>query len=89
MDRSRSWHGRLHCQYFWVDARVTRQNGRWLASVDTLDGPTLALGGTALSALVSALEPFDGMTMELIHSAPTDLIRLLESQAERPTPPRA
>lgn len=76
--RSEKWHGRLHCQFFWVDARVSRHNGRWLASVDSPNGPTLAWGKTALSALVEALEPFEGITMELIHSAPSDLMHLLE-----------
>jgi hypothetical protein len=80
MRRNDAWHGRLYSQYFWVDARVSRQNGRWIASVDTPDGPNLARGRTALSALVEALEPFDGLAMELIHSAPADLIRLLEAQ---------
>lgn len=72
------WHGRLYCQFFWVDTRVARQNGKWLASVDTPNGPTLAAGRTALSALVAALEPFEGVAMDLIHSAPPELIRLLE-----------
>ena len=43
------WHGRLYCEYFWVDARVSRQNGNWVASVDSPDGPTLAAARTALS----------------------------------------
>lgn len=73
------WHGRLYCQYFWVDTRVSRHNGKWIASIDTPDGPTLAAGRTALSALVAALEPFPGIAMDLIHSAPPELIRLLET----------
>jgi hypothetical protein len=50
MAGTEKWHGRLFCQYFWVDTRVSRHNGRWLASVDTPDGPTLAYDRTALSA---------------------------------------
>jgi hypothetical protein len=68
----------LHSEFFWVDVRVSRHNGRWIASVDTPDGPTLAWGRTALSALVEALEPFEGIKMDLVHSAPPDLVRLLE-----------
>jgi hypothetical protein len=79
MIRADTWHGRLYCQFFFVDARVTRHNGRWSASVDTPEGPTLAWGRTALSALIEALEPFEGMSMELVHSAPSDLVRILES----------
>jgi hypothetical protein len=71
------WHGRLYSQYFWVDARLSRQNGRWIASIDTPDGPSLGWGRTALSAMIGALEPFDGMAMDLLHSAPADLTRLL------------
>jgi hypothetical protein len=77
MRRKKSWQGRLQCDYFWVDARLSRQNGRWIASVATPDGPTLAWGGTALSALVGALEPFNGIAIDLIHSAPRDLIQIL------------
>lgn len=73
------WHGRLYCEYFWVDARVSRQNGNWIASVDSPEGPTLAAARTALSALAEALEPFEGMRLELLDSAPPDLVRLLES----------
>lgn len=81
LSRHDSWHGRLYSDYFWVDARVTRLNGRWVASVDTPDGPTLAYGRTALSALIESLEPFEGIALDLIHSAPADLIRLLEAPA--------
>jgi hypothetical protein len=73
------WHGRLYCEFFWVDARVSRQNGNWIASVDSPHGPTLAAARTALSALAEALEPFEGVRMELLDSAPPELVRLLES----------
>ena len=79
MIQADKWHGRLYSHYFWVDARLSRQNGQWLASVDAPHGPTLAWGRTALVALVEALEPFEGMTMELIRSAPPDLLKLLEA----------
>jgi hypothetical protein len=78
MGKTDQWHGRLYCEFFWVDARLSRQNGSWIASVDSPDGPTLAAAHTALSALVEAIEPFEGMRMELLHSAPPDLVRLLE-----------
>jgi hypothetical protein len=79
LGNSERWHGRLYCEFFWVDARVSRQNGNWIASVDSPDGPTLAAARTALSALAEALEPFEGMRMELLDSAPPELVRLLES----------
>ena len=79
MENSDRWHGRLYCEFFWVDARVSRQNGSWIASVDSPEGPTLGTARTALSALADALEPFEGLRMELLDSAPPDLVRLLES----------
>lgn len=79
MGKCDRWHGRLYCEFFWVDARVSRQNGTWIASVDSPDGPNLAAARTALSALAEALQPFEGMRMELLDSAPPELVRLLES----------
>src|SRR5919106_4976704 len=35
---------RLRCSAFWVDVRLREINGRWIASADTLDGPSLGLG---------------------------------------------
>jgi hypothetical protein len=78
MDRTTRWQGRLYCQYFSIETRLTSEDGSWSAWVATSPRPTHARGRTALSALVAALEPFDGMTMELLHSAPPSLIRLLE-----------
>ncbi len=63
-------HIRLECQFFSVDARLARINGSWIASVDTRDGPTLAVGVTAVDALEAALEPFDGLIEELMESVP-------------------
>ncbi len=77
MQRKQAWRGRLHSDYFWVDAQLSLQDGRWLASVDTPRGPTTAWGATALSALANALEPFDSMAIRLLHSAPPDLIDLI------------
>jgi hypothetical protein len=77
VESSDRWHGRLSCQYFWVDTRVARLNDRWIASVDTPYGPSLGCGRTALAALIVALEPFEGVAMQLVNSAPRDLLRLL------------
>jgi len=66
---------RLHHRSFYVDVRLYEMNGRWLASVDTPDGPTLRTGWTARSALTEALEPFDGIIDELLSTAPRDLRR--------------
>jgi hypothetical protein len=52
---------RLYCSMFYVDVRLRRFGGRWLASADTPDGPSLGWGWTAADALVMALEPFDGV----------------------------
>lgn len=57
---------RLTCHAFYVDLRLSRLNGRWLASADTPDGPSLGWGVTAREALRAALEPFDGMIAELL-----------------------
>ncbi|HEY7464726.1 MAG TPA: hypothetical protein VH987_09895 [Candidatus Limnocylindria bacterium] len=79
MSKRSAWHGRLYCRYFFVDVRVAREDGRWSASVETPKGPHTATGRTALLALTKALERFDGMTLELLQSAPADLVRLLQS----------
>ncbi|HEY7464093.1 MAG TPA: hypothetical protein VH987_06590 [Candidatus Limnocylindria bacterium] len=64
---------RLHYRDLWVDVRLYELNGRWLASADTPDGPSLRTGWTAHGAMVEALEPFDGIIDQLISSAPSDL----------------
>lgn len=84
MNQRDSWHGRLHSQFFWVTARVSRGDDGWVASVDTPGGRHVASGRTAVSALVSALEIFDGMSLELLNSAPPDLLRLLHTQHPAP-----
>ena len=53
---------RLTCSAFWVDVRLREINGRWIASADTPDGPSLGLGELALEAIEQALEPFKEMS---------------------------
>ena len=59
---------RLTCSPFWVDVRMREINGRWIASADTPDGPSLGLGESAMDAVEQALEPFDGIVQELLAS---------------------
>jgi hypothetical protein len=49
---------RLSCSSFWVDVRLRELNGRWIASADTPDGPSLGPGFGAVQAIEAALEPF-------------------------------
>ena len=63
---------RLHSEAFWVDVRLLAVNGRWIASADTLDGPTLGCGTVAFEALWQALQPFEGVVGELLASLPVD-----------------
>ena len=42
---------RLHYRNMFVDVRLYQVEGRWLASADTPDGPTLRTGHTPLAAL--------------------------------------
>ena len=32
------------CSGFWADVRLTQLHGRWVASADTPDGPSMGLG---------------------------------------------
>ena len=43
-----------------MDVRLAAINGRWIASADTPDGPSVGLAFTPRRALIRALEPFDG-----------------------------
>jgi hypothetical protein len=61
---------RLTCSTFWVDVRLREMNGRWIASADTPDGPSLGLGKGAIAAVEHALEPFEGVVDELLASLP-------------------
>jgi hypothetical protein len=63
---------RLQCSTFWVDVRLLEVNGRWIASADTVNGPTLGCGITSFAAMWDALEPFDGIIDELLASLPLD-----------------
>jgi hypothetical protein len=65
---------RLECSTFWVDARYVRVSGRWIASADTPNGPTLGYGPSAFQALWMALEPFEGLAEELLASAPAHVV---------------
>lgn len=64
---------RLVCSKFWADVRLAQIQGRWLASADTLDGPSLGTGWFPLDALAAALEPFDGFVEELLETVPDEL----------------
>jgi hypothetical protein len=66
---------RLYCPEFSVDVRVIEFHGRWLASAFTPDGPTVGRGASALSAVIDALEPFDGYVEDLIRSGPPELFQ--------------
>jgi hypothetical protein len=61
---------RLNCTTFWVDVRLREINGRWIASADTPDGPSLGLGKGAVEAVEHALEPFGAIVEELLASLP-------------------
>ena len=63
---------RLVCPEFWADVRLRPVAGRWLASADTPDGPSLGLGRYLIEALAHALEPFDGYVGELLSTVPDD-----------------
>jgi hypothetical protein len=64
---------RLTCSEFYVDARLTAVDGRWLASADTPDGPSMGTGDTPVDALIQAPEPFGGVIHELLACLPPDL----------------
>jgi hypothetical protein len=57
---------RLSCSSFWVVVRLVEINGRWIASADTPDGPSLGLGCGAVAAIEAALAPFEGIVDELM-----------------------
>lgn len=61
---------RLTCSTFCVDVRLREINGRWIASADTPDGPSLGLGERAIEAIEGALLPFEGIADELLASLP-------------------
>jgi hypothetical protein len=63
---------RLYCAPFWVDVRLLEVNGRWIASSDTLAGPSLGCGTTSFDALWQALAPYDGLIGDLLASMPSE-----------------
>ena len=63
---------RLICSAFWVDVRLREINGRWIASADTPDGPSLGLGLEPRLAIEHALLPFDKIADELLASLPSN-----------------
>jgi len=68
----RARHFRLTSSVFWVDVRLLRLGGNWLASADTKDGPSLGLGRLPEEAVRRALEPFDGLVDELMDTVPDE-----------------
>jgi hypothetical protein len=66
---------RLNCSEFYVDARLTAADGRWLASADTPDGPSMGTGDTPEDALMEALMPYEGVIEELLACLPPDLAK--------------
>jgi hypothetical protein len=66
---------RLQRSAFWVDVRLLEVDRRWIASADTVDGPSLGCGTTALAALWDALAPFDGVIDALLAFLPLDTVR--------------
>jgi hypothetical protein len=63
---------RLECSPFWVDVRLFQLDSRWIASADTVRGPTLGCGTTSFDALWQALQPFDGVIGDLLASLPSE-----------------
>jgi hypothetical protein len=53
-----------------VVLRIREFNGRWIASADTPDGPSLGCGHSAFQAIWQALAPFDGVVGELLAALP-------------------
>jgi hypothetical protein len=62
----------LTCASFGVDVRLLQADGKWLASADTPDGPSMGLGRMPEEALARALEPFDGLAGELLATVPDE-----------------
>jgi hypothetical protein len=61
---------RLVAADLWVEVRLTHIDGRWIASADTNDGPSLGLGYLPTEALEQALAPFEGAIDDLMRGAP-------------------
>jgi len=54
--------------------RLREINGRWIASADTPEGPSLGVGKGAVEALEHALEPLEGIVDELLASRPRSAV---------------
>ena len=63
---------RLVSSLLWVDVRLSQLDGKWLASADTPNGPSLGIGRLPQHALVQALEPFASLLDELMESVPDE-----------------
>jgi hypothetical protein len=59
---------RLRSSESWVDVCLLEVNGRWIATAETPDGPTLGTGTSSLEALWGALDPFRDVIGELLAS---------------------
>ena len=62
----------LNCSGFWVDVRLMHVDGKWLASADTPDGPSMGIGRLPEDALARALRPFGEVVDELLDSVPDE-----------------
>ena len=66
---------RLSCTTLHVETRyVQLRRGRWIASADTPDGPTLGYGPTGFAAMWMALQPFENVIEELLASVPAEAL---------------
>ena len=63
-------HYRLHSSAFWVDVRLLEINGRWIASADTPDGPSLRLGRAGNGGHRKGTAAIPGIADELLASVP-------------------
>jgi hypothetical protein len=59
---------RLQCSWFWVDIRLNLVEGRWVASADLPEGPSLGVGETPRMAIADSLKGFEGVIDELLAS---------------------
>lgn len=66
---------RLSCSWFWVDIRLIRLRGAWVASADLPAGPSVGVGSTAQDAIAQLLDEFEGVIDELLASAPEGLLK--------------
>jgi hypothetical protein len=66
---------RLSCATFFVETRCLRIKGRWIASADTPNGPSLGYGTTGFAAMWMALEPYEDAVQELLASVPPGALK--------------